>query len=114
MAPCEIEFYQEGPGRWLKIGKVRPGEPPGSMSNNKRGGIREIILFECAGDDSQTTIYRSGQGADAELGEKGKLRLVLPNPEKLEILKTLKRGESYEMEITTDRGHKERIRFSQK
>lgn len=111
MSPCEVETRAPGSEKWIKIGQVGPGDRPGSFSNIREDGIREIVLFESSKDDSETRIFRSGLGIDWEAGD---LRGVIPDTELLELVKTLKKGESYEMNISTDRGTKAVIRFTHK
>lgn len=112
MSPSKAEVYIPNKERWVDLGEQPPGSPPGSFSNVRENGAREIILFECAEDDSETRVYKSGFGLDAELGEEGELRQVIYDPEKLETIKALKKGESHEMEIKTDRNIQSKIRIS--
>ena len=94
---------------WTKIGEVMPGNPPGSLSNNKPDGTRDIYLFECSADGSKSSIYRSKSGADYALNP---TRIV--NTSGVDVVKELRIGESYELSIKTDRSPKpRRIRFSQ-
>lgn len=115
MAPLSVEVYNPAARRWVKAGPdVKPGDPPGSISDNKPDGSRDIYMFECAQDDSQSTIYHSGFGLDTEL-EGGKLRAVVTDPSRLEIVKELGKGESFEMTIKTDKSPNPRkIRFTHK
>ena len=112
MAPCELEVYIPTQEKWVKVIENKLGDPPGSFSNVKPDGKREIYLVECAKDDSQTTISRSGLGVDAELGERGELRVVIPDSERMEVVKSIRKGESFEMEIATDRGTHSKIRIT--
>jgi hypothetical protein len=109
MAPCEFEIRAPDSEKWIKIGQLNPLNRPGSFSNIREDEVREIVLFECSNDDSETRIFRSGLGIDWEAGD---LRGIAPYPELLELVKTLKKGESYEMNITTDRGTRAVVRFS--
>lgn len=72
---------------------------------------REIILFECSKDNSETRIFRSGLGIEWEREES---REIVSNLELLERVKTLKKGETYEMNITTDSGLRAVMRFTHK
>lgn len=69
MSPLRVEVYNPGAKRWFLTGEVKPGGPPGSISDNKLDGSRDVYIFWCAPDDSQSTIYRSGFGVDVELAE---------------------------------------------
>ncbi len=111
MSPCELEIRAPASEKWIRLGQLNPGRKPGSFSNIREDEVREIVLFECAEDDSETRIFRSGLGIDWEAGN---LRGVIPDPELLELVRTLKAGESYEMNITTDRGTKAVVRFTHK
>ncbi len=105
-----IEVY--GNGRWNRVGNICPGDPSGSMSDNKPDGKRELYLFECTLDGSESRIYRSRAGLDREFMA-GQLReSTIING--LEVVKVLKRrDEPYILEIKTD-GSPEprRVRFT--
>lgn len=108
MSPLNLETY--GPNmNWIKIGEVEPGDPPGSMSNNKPDGSRDIYIFECLPDDSKSVIYRSRAGLDTEIGPVRALTTT-----GADIIKEIKRGdEPYEMKIKTDKSPEPRqIRFT--
>lgn len=112
MSPLRIEAYNSERSRWIQVGEVKPGDPPGSISDNKSDRTRDIYLFGCAPDNSKSIIYRSGLGLDTEV-ERGRLRVIMPDPSRLEIVKELNPGESYEMTIKTDRNAEPRqIRFT--
>jgi hypothetical protein len=112
MAPCEVEAFDPDSRKWFKASpRVEPEHPPASLSNNKPDGTREIILFGCLPDDSKTIIWRSKAGIDVEVG---KARMVASMPGACEVIKELTRGESFEMDIVTDRGAKRKIRFTHK
>ena len=111
MTPCEVEVRAPASEKWIKAVQVGPEDRPGSFSNIREDKVREIVLFECSKDDSETKIFRSDLGVDWEAGD---LRGVLADQELLELVKTLKKGESYEMNITTDRGTKAVVRFTHK
>jgi hypothetical protein len=70
------------------------------MSNNKADGTREVLVFECAADDSKSTIMRSESGADAA---DAVTRAVATTG--LEILAILRDGEKYIVDVQTDREH---------
>lgn len=105
MAPLGIEVYADN--KWKPIGKVKPTDQPGSMSDNK-DGRREVYIFQCAADDSGSTIYRSKLGADAEFGPNRELLTT-----GLEVVKELKKGDQYEKDFNTDISPElRRIRFT--
>lgn len=109
MSPLKLKIFRERQGGWVTIGDVKPGDRPGSISDNKADGARDVYVFECSEDDSKSTIYRSEGGLDTE---KGDVRAVI-SLKGLSIVKELKRGEFYEMKIKTDKSPQPRkIRFS--
>lgn len=110
MSPTELEIFIKKRG-WIKVAEAGPNDPPGSLSNSKKDGSRDLYLIECAKDDSRTTLYLLGYGLDADLG---KVRLAKIDPTKLKVIKEIKRGDSFEMEITTDRGIHTKIRIYHK
>jgi len=111
MSPLSVEVYREDQNEWVGVGEINPGNRPGSISDNKPDESRDLYIFECSKDDSQSTIYRSKGGVDTE---KGDMRAVIALGG-LSIVKELKRGESYEMKVRTDVGREPRkIRFSHK
>lgn len=100
-----IEAYHPERQEWIKLPELNPGDRPGSVSQNKPDGTREVYLFECAPDDSHTTIYRSTLGADAATPE---IRIV--TTEGLEIIKELRRGEEpFTLTLLTDTSSQRRI-----
>ncbi len=80
------------------------------LCSNKPDGTRDIYMFECAPDGSGSTIYRSGFGVDMETA---RTRVVVPDPSRLETVKRLEKGESFEMAIKIDRNSEpRRVRFT--
>ncbi len=111
MASLTLEVYATA-DEWKKIGELKPGDPIGSISNNKPNGTRDIYMFECLPDGSKSIIYRSKAGIDIEYGL---TRMV--TTEGAEVIKELRIGdEPYIMEVSTDRSPKSRrqIRFTYK
>lgn len=110
MPPLHINIYDSEAG-WGLVGKVGPDDPQGSVSNNKPDGSREVYLFDCAFDDSKSTIYRSPAGIDWEVGP----TRAVASTGRLEIVKELKPGESYELLVKTDKSPEpRRLRFTHK
>ena len=113
MPPLEIEAYHKGREVWVKSAEVKPGDPPGSISDNKPNGKRDIYMFECITDDSKSTIYRSVLGLDLE-SAKGE-RTVFFDPSKREVVKELAKGESHEITVFTDKARQASLlRFTHK
>ena len=111
MAPCEVETRAPDSEKWIKIDQLNPLDRPRSFFNIREDEVREIVVFKCSEDGSETRIFRSGLQVEWEAGD---LRGIFPYPELLELVKTLKKGESYEMNITTDRGRRAVMRFTHK
>lgn len=105
-----IEAYRSDFKSWVSVGDVLPGQR-GSMSNNLLDGRREIYLFECATDDSHTTVKKMPFGVDIEMGN---LRAILQGEKEGEVLAELKRGDKpYIISIKTDVSPERRmVRFS--
>lgn len=113
MAPLNIEVFHPIEKEWIKAGEVKPTDPPGSVSDNKVDGSRDVYLFKCEADNSKSIIYRSKFGIDREIGNN--LREVLTDPSQLEIIKELKKGETHEMKVKTDKSPEPKlIRFTHK
>jgi hypothetical protein len=108
MTPLKLEIYTQNKN-WIKVGELRAGDQPGSVSDNKPDGSRDVYMFECSPDDSKSTIYRSKAGIDTEIGPMRTLTTV-----GAEVIKELKRGgDPYEMRIKTDKSPEARlIRFT--
>ena len=97
--PLALEFYNQEAQTWIPLPELHPENSPGSVSHNTKEG-REVYMFECAADDSKSTIYRSVSGLDFEIDNSR----VLSTKFEAEIVKELKRGEkSYEFKIKNDR-----------
>lgn len=84
---------------WTEVGRLEPGGPAGSLSHNSPDG-RDVIQFECF--HTMAVIERSLGGADFEVsGGATRAVLAVAGMERLAVL-TLA-GESYEMDVQTDR-----------
>ncbi|MBI2579712.1 MAG: hypothetical protein HYW27_02315 [Candidatus Aenigmarchaeota archaeon] len=105
MATLSIEAYSPD-GRWTKIGSIGPADLPGSLSDNRPDGGRDVYVFKCLGPLS--VIYRSDAGMDIETGS---LREIAASGS--EVVKELRSGsEPYEMRVKTDKSPEPRqIRF---
>lgn len=106
-----IEVYHPDRKEWIKLPEWKPGDLPGSVSQDKPDGTREVYLFECASDDFHSTIYRSTLGVDTEVGSN---RIL--TTEGLEEIATLRRGDRpHILTLLTDISSQRRvIRFTHK
>lgn len=105
MAPLLFEIYD---GRtWREIARLSPTDRPGSLSDNKPGR-RDVYYFACSKDDSHSMVNCSDAGIDAEQGMTREIYSIGGS-----TVATLRKGDPhYEMEITTPKGSKRKIRFS--
>jgi hypothetical protein len=87
----------KGPEGWREVGRQVPGENKGSLSNNTDSG-RDILHFECF--HTMAVIERSLGGADQELAGS---RMRVTATVGMERVAVLSAGESYELELCTDR-----------
>lgn len=113
MPPLELEVYHSERQQWIPVPRVNPGDRPGSVSQNLPDGKRELYIFECAADDSHSTIYKSPIGMDIDAGN---LRAVLSDRSRWEITKVLQKGDQpFILTIGTDISLQRRIiRFTHK
>lgn len=92
----KVEVYNPKTKKYITVGEVNPTDPPGSFSNVDDEGNSEIILFECARDNSKTTITRSKQGATIE---QGSVRILMDDASKSENVRELTDGQTHTMNI---------------
>ena len=93
-------------GEWHQIGMLRPGDLPGSISDN-RPERRDLYMFTCSEDDSRAEILKAKAGIDAEYDT---VREII-NLNGFDTVKTLRKGEAHELEITRANGGKAMLRF---
>lgn len=91
-------------GRWVTLPALKYGDLPGSISGNTLDG-RGVIMFRCEGDHS--VIEHSIAGGDVEAGAR---RAVITAG--TEVLATLTDGQSYELDVVSDRGTAYRARWA--
>lgn len=97
MSPLYTEVHIGG-NNWHQVGVLNPGDNPGSMSDNRPDGSRQVYLFECSADDSHSLLYRSKAGIDAEIGV---VRVMATDG--LEEIKCLTKGDKpYSIRVQTD------------
>jgi hypothetical protein len=100
MSPLNVEVLHNVDKQWIKLGEVGPLDKPGSLSNIKSKGKKDIYLFKCEKDDSKSVIYKSESKNVADFSE-------------LKIVQEIKKGESFIINMKTD-GNAKKVRFSQK
>lgn len=104
--PLRLEVYDERKNL-VPVGIILPESIPGSMSDVSQG-TRQVYMFECARDDSHSTIHRSRAGIDVEQGESR----VISSAQFVQIMK-LHRGESYSISLQPEGSPVQReIRFT--
>ena len=93
-------FLAEG-SDWLTLDPpCVQGGPLGSLSNHIDEG-RELYVFACLSYDT-SVVWRSNVGADV-LSADDTMRAVSLNPRHLEVMAELGPGDTYELEVQTDR-----------
>ncbi len=97
MSPLRIEAFNPSTHEWLRVGEVGPQDRPGSMSDNKPDGKRDVYQLECAEDDSRSIISRSQLGIDLDSGGTRNI-----NSKGFEVIKNLAKEQSFEMSLTHD------------
>lgn len=107
MAPLELENMDLS-GDWYRFGRVMPGKN-GSLPDNKADGSREVYHFECNANDESSTLSRSTGGIDIV---NTSTREIISTGVKL--IKEIKDGESYIVDIRTARGEPTKVRFTHK
>jgi hypothetical protein len=104
-AALTIEAEVAGRAGWTLVGAVRSGQRPGSISQNTAAG-REAILFYCQGLTGYVCRSRGQTGLDLE----GGLRVVECSD--LDQLAVLEPGQTFELDVTSDRGVRWRARWT--
>ena len=107
-----LEVYDPATDQWVKLSLyLTPGDRPGSMSHNPQEGVRELYYFDCAEDDSHSTIYRSPLGIDIV---EGQTRMVINERSGWETVTELKdRDKPYVMTFKIDQDSQGRlVRFT--
>jgi hypothetical protein len=99
-----LRFEAHVDGKWVRLPALKYGDLPGSISGNTLEG-RGVVMFHCAGDHS--VIEQSVFGADVEAGD---TREVITAG--TETLATLTDGQSYELDVVSDRGIDYRARWT--
>ena len=103
MPPLTIEVYSDEAKKWVEAGRLKPGDSPGSISNHTPDMRREIIMFECAADDSKSTIYKPRAEVDVTAYVKGRAsQRAVRSFGDFDMIRTLRKGDSVEMKVTTD------------
>lgn len=103
LMPLIAEFSASG-SEWKRAGVLNPGDLPGSLSDC-HDGVRDLIVFRCEG--TRSVISLSMGGADFEFGDE---RAIVTDG--LKELASLGPGESFERNVTTDRGLSCRVRWT--
>jgi hypothetical protein len=98
-----VEMCAGGSG-WRQAGTLNPGDRDGSLSDN-RNGHRGLIVFRC--EPGRSVIFLSAAGVDFEFGDE---RIIATDG--LEELAALGPGESFERDVTMDRGLSCRVRWT--
>jgi hypothetical protein len=105
--PLQIEVLDYFSKRWLRLPVISPKDRAGSFSDTM-GNQRQVYHFECDKSDGSSRIYRSKGGFDFKAGEG---RVI--SSESFELIRELKRGEIYVMQIQPDNNPNQvKVRFT--
>lgn len=108
MSPLKVEIYRPLSTAWQLVAELWSNDPYGSISDNLADGTRNVYTFGVNRDDATAFIERSILGLDVEYESQRAL-----DSSGFETTALLNDGESYEMEVKTDRSPEPRkIRFS--
>lgn len=107
--PTEFEAFLENSEKRLRLPPLKPGDRPASFSSADSDKSAVYYKITCTPDDSQTLITRI-KSKDVDEAEKLSLRIFYA-PEG-EIVKILRKGESYELPIVTKKGVKVKLRIT--
>lgn len=108
MSPLKVEIYSSSSEAWRLVAELNADDLNGSISDNLADGTRNIYMFGVNKTGRSAFIARSILGLDVERGAQ---RVV--DSSGFETIALLKSGESYEMDVKTDRSPEPRkIRFS--
>lgn len=100
--PLILEVSADG-SEWKRAAVLNPGDREGSVSDC-RDGRRDVILFRC--EAGRSVICMSAAGMDHESG--GERTVVTLGTTELAVLAE---GESFELDVTSDRGASYRVRW---
>lgn len=92
--------------KWLPVVGLRPGDQPGSISDNPPDGDRQVYLFEAG--PQQATIVRSEAGLDIETDT----TRVTYAAAGFVAVASLAAGESHELTVTAQNGEPRQFRFT--
>ncbi len=90
-----IEVFKPFEAKWVNVGEVLPGNETTSMRNFDFNGETEKIIFDCAEDNSSSTIFTFRRATQdlADLPD-----FVRDNLESMEA-RVLEKGESHIIEL---------------
>jgi hypothetical protein len=97
MSPLKIEVFAPDIEEWIVRAQLFPDSPPGSISQNKPDGQREVYTFQCEPSGEESVIYRSEKGIDAASSQ---IRLI--TTEGFEEVARLKDSQSHTIAVKTD------------
>lgn len=98
--PLIVEVWDELKSCWRELNQITPGDIPCSLSHFSITEGRQIVLYECAPDDTCSRINISLSGFDVE--SQGGLRGVGTVAGQTRRIAELKDGEAHVMMVFTD------------
>ena len=106
MSPLSVEVLNES-GDWTLLRELKPGNPPGSLSDMKEDGSRTVIVFQCQQDDRSSVIYEATEGADLSNSAE---RLIAYSEARDVAL--LRNGESHTLTVRANSSAEKTLRFT--
>ena len=88
-----IEVLNYESNNWVKVGDLSANNKARSISDT-REQQRQVYIIQCESDDVYSRIYRLKSGTDV-----ANLQNRIIEAENLELIKELKRGECYVMQV---------------
>ncbi|MBI2013247.1 MAG: hypothetical protein HYS87_00180 [Candidatus Colwellbacteria bacterium] len=89
---------------WKETCRVYPHQAPGSITDNKPDGTRDVYLFYCEDDDGCSKVLKSRGGVDTA----DPSTRVVTNLAGFELVKTIHPREYFTMTILTDESQEPR------
>lgn len=105
MSPLRIDVYNPKGQEWVEVGELNPGDRPGTISQNKPNGSRELYVFHCEPDDKSSIVYRAKNGVDITDSQ---TRVFIPSDLK-EVARLRDGDPPYVLTVKTDVSEDRRI-----
>jgi hypothetical protein len=104
MSPLMFQNYDPKKQDWYLTGKFGPRDGVGYVVDYVSTGKQRLFVFECAPDDTSTTVYLN----EGRIRVTNDAILEMMEKKELKVFKVLKSGESYETIVVHENGSKAR------